>query len=559
VAQSGESRVLHQIISTVGSSLDLEEVLEAVVQLLSDASSVHACFVYFLEDGGERLVLRAASDPYADLVGEIVLERGEGLAWWALEHREPAFIRENALADPRVKYVRELEEERFQSLVAVPVLGKDGGPIGSILLHTEAPREFTEEEADFLVSSASLVAGAIENAHLYEEARRRVAELEQLTQLAEAVARAETLDELLPAVTERARHLLAARTCAVYLLEPDGEKLRLRAFSPLGAEVRQSLELTELSPELARRKRSATVSVPLMGGDELIGLLQAEGADELELARAVANQAAVALEKIDLIERLTEKNLIKDFFEELAGGRAFGNLAGRAERLSCDLEASHVVIAAGTADDRLESALSVVSPGSLFDRRDDSVRGLLRIPPSGGATLIEALRRVHGELATPVAIGVSNVCQGTTGFAAAFEEARHALIGSTVLRAKPALTTYDELGPYKYLLRMSLDGDIRDSYRDAVDRLVAYDVERSASLVLTLEEFLRRRGNISATSEALFVHPNTLRQRLRRISELSGINLRKDDWLMVEIAVKLVRLKQAVAPDTGNTSGADRV
>src|SRR5205814_4996135 len=167
LATSGERRVLHQIISTVGSSVELDEVLEAVVALLSEASAVHACFVYLVEDGGGRLVLRAASEPYEHLVGEIALERGEGLAWWALEHREPAFIRENALADPRVKYVPELEEESFQSLVAVPVLGKDGSPTGSILLHTEAPREFTAAEADCLASTASLVAGAIEHAHLY--------------------------------------------------------------------------------------------------------------------------------------------------------------------------------------------------------------------------------------------------------------------------------------------------------------------------------------------------------------------------------------------------------
>jgi DNA-binding PucR family transcriptional regulator len=128
-----------------------------------------------------------------------------------------------------------------------------------------------------------------------------------------------------------------------------------------------------------------------------------------------------------------------------------------------------------------------------------------------------------------------------------------------VLKGKPAVMTYDELGPYKYLLRMSLDGDVRDSYRDAINRLAAYDAERSASLLLTLEEFLHRRGNVSATSEALYVHPNTLRQRLRRISELSGIDLRKDDWLMVEIAVKLVRLKQALAPNASHTSDAQRV
>ena len=535
-------------------------MLEAVVELLSDASAVHACFVYFLEDGGARLVLRAASEPYEHLVGEIALERGEGLAWWAIEHREPAFIRENALADPRVKYVPELEEERFQSLVAVPVLGKDGGPVGSILLHTEAPREFTEGEADFLVSSASLVAGAIENARLYEEMRRRVGELESLTELAETVARAETVDELLPAVTERARALLGATVCSAYLLDRGREQLHLRASSPAGAAAPQILKLAQLGPELSRRKGKRRISLPLVASDELLGALTAEGSAAVELARAVANLTGVALKKIELIENLTEKNLIKDFFEELAGGRAeTGSVLTRAKRLGCSLDSPYLVLVAGPTDDRVVSALAAVAPGSLFDRREDAMRGLLRVPPAGSEVLIDAVRGVQAELAPSVAVGLSNVCRGAASFPSGFEEARHALLGSTVLQRKPGVITFDELGPYKYLLRMSLDADVRDSYREAVAKLADYDRERSTSLLLTLEEFLRRRGNISATSETLFVHPNTLRQRLRRISELCDLDLRTDDWLMIEIAVKLVRLKQTLERDGANTSSAFRV
>ena len=62
-------------------------------------------------------MLGAASGRYERFVDQIVLERGEGLAWWAADRREPAFIRENLLDDPRTKYVPELEEERFQSLL----------------------------------------------------------------------------------------------------------------------------------------------------------------------------------------------------------------------------------------------------------------------------------------------------------------------------------------------------------------------------------------------------------------------------------------------------------
>ncbi len=551
-APAGESRVLYRIISTVGSSLDLEEVLGAVVRLLSEASGVHACFVYLLDPGGDALVLRAASEPYAQLVGEIRLERGEGLAWWAAERKEPAFIRENALADSRNKFVPELDEERFQSLVSVPILGRDGSVVGVITLHTEAPREFTKGEVEFLVSSASLVAGAIENARLYDETRRRIEELEHLTELGETIARAETLAELLPAVTARGRRLLRAERCHLYLLDAGSEELRLCASTPEGGAPRETISLSELGPELRRGRRSR-VAQPLVANEELLGLLVADGTVEGDLAGAVANQAAVAIKKIELIEHLTEKNLIKDFFEELVRGVDPGVLDVRAARLGVDLDERHLVVMATPASDALERLLGSVAPGSLLDRRQDSIRALVPVPSDGEERLLDRLRGFHGELPDPSAVGVSNPCEGAPSFAAGFEEAEHALAGTSVLRAETGVMTYDELGPYKYLLRMSIDSGVRDAHREAIRRLAEYDANRSTFLLRTLEEFLRRRGNISATAEALYVHPNTLRQRLRRIQELSGVDLRRDDWLMVEIALKLVRLEGAI----GHTSAPE--
>ena len=553
VAPAAETRVLHEIVSTVASTLELDEVLPAVVRLLSEASAVHACFVYLVDGSGERLVLAAAGAPYERLIGEIALERGEGLAWWAAERREPAFIRENLLDDPRTKYVPELEEERFQSLVSVPILARDGALIGVISAHTVAPREFDQSEVDFLVSSASLVAGAIENARLYEEMRTRVGELEQLSALAESIAESQTMDELLPAVADRARELLLASACHIHLLEPGSEELEWRASSPPGGP-RRAIGLAELGPELARGGRASRLSVPLVAGDELVGLLVAEGSTAVDLARAVASQTAVGIKKIQLIERLTEKNLIKDFFEELAGGRGSGDLEGRAVRLRFDLDAAYVVLVAEPSDDALERALAAALPGSLFDRREDSLRALLRAPAAGTKRLVETVRTVHARLGTGSAVGLSSVCHGIASYAAGFDEARQAALGTAVLRREPAVTGFDELGAYKYLLRIALDGGVRDSTVDAVSKLADYDRQRGSSLLATLEEFLRRRGSISATSDALFVHPNTLRQRLRRIAELSGLDLRVDDWLLVEIAVKMVQLRAALGTAASDTS-----
>ena len=391
-----EERFLHEIISTVGSSVELWEVLEGVVRLLSEASAAHACFVYLLDRDRKKLVLRAASAPYASLVGEIELLRGEGLAWWAIEHRESAFIRENALDDPRVKYVPELEEERFQSLVAIPILGRRGDPIGAITLDTEAPREFTDSEVVLLVSTASLVAGAIENARLYDEMRLRVGELEHLTELAEAVAAAETVEALGPEVVRRSRDLLGRVGAPL----PAGRR-RGAAAAPLVGSARPG----STCDDRARRARARARAQPPGAAHHRLadrGRRAARRAHRRAHERArpgarVANQAAVALKKIQVLERLAEKNLIKDFFEDLAARRLGAAVEGRSARLGCDLDAPHVVIAAEPAGDALERALLGVARGSLVDRREQALRALVPVSAAGADRLLDELRAVHAD------------------------------------------------------------------------------------------------------------------------------------------------------------------
>jgi DNA-binding PucR family transcriptional regulator len=181
------------------------------------------------------------------------------------------------------------------------------------------------------------------------------------------------------------------------------------------------------------------------------------------------------------------------------------------------------------------------------------LRALVPLGASGADRPLEDLRRIHADFGSDAAIGVSSLCVGTEALGDGFEEARHALLAAALMRKDSGVLSYDELGAYKYLLRIAMESGARDATIDAVAKLAEYDRDRGAALLATLEEFLGRRGNISATSDALFVHPNTLRQRLRRIADLTGIDLRRDDWLMVEIAVKLVRLRSALGAATPHT------
>ena len=58
-----------------------------------------------------------------------------------------------------------------------------------------------------------------------------------------------------------------------------------------------------------------------------------------------------------------------------------------------------------------------------------------------------------------------------------------------------------------------------------VARLSAYDTEHGTNLVETLRAWLDAFGDVAVASAAMFVHANTFRYRLRRLTEVSGIDL----------------------------------
>src|SRR3954452_7751069 len=350
-----QSETLYAVIGVVASSPDLDRVLEGVVDLLTEATHCHACFVYLRD--GDRLRLRAASQVYAHLVGRVEFGLDEGLAGWVARKGTPEFIRDHALADPRMKYVAEIEEERFQSMVAVPIPARSGSALGTVVLHTEAPREFDEGVLTFLSHTASLVAGAIENARLYEDTRRRVEALTRLSSLTQAIAAIDGREELYRAVTDGVRELLRCDSCQLYLLDAETGRLELAAADPPGRpSPRDDAEGTAVLLDTLRRRGGPAAApggtrliAPVAAGAEHLGALAAtragppSGQEADELLRAVANQLAVALHKARLIERLTAENIVRDLFEALERGST-DVAEARARAAGCDLRRRHLLI-----------------------------------------------------------------------------------------------------------------------------------------------------------------------------------------------------------------------
>ena len=322
-----ENETLYAVIKTVSSSLDLDRVLAGIVEIATDATNCHAAFIYFVER--DRLLLRAASPQYSHLVGSLGWDIDEGLTGWVARTKTPEFIREHALDDPRMKYVPELEEEHFQSMVAVPVLARDGDVIGVVVLHTRRRASSTTECSTFSCTRRRSWPGAIENAKLFEGTRRRVDALTTLTQLSQAIAAVTLREDLYDAVTRGARQLLGADSCQIWRIDPDADELNLGGLRSAGRRGASRARGAADGADARRphgRRRGRAPDRPARGGRRAARAALLHGArarfddEDAELLHAVAHQTSVGLKKAELIERLTAENIVKDMFEALAAG-----------------------------------------------------------------------------------------------------------------------------------------------------------------------------------------------------------------------------------------------
>jgi DNA-binding PucR family transcriptional regulator len=281
-----------------------------------------------------------------------------------------------------------------------------------------------------------------------------------------------------------------------------------------------------------------------------------DGREEHELLRTVAHQLNLALEKAALIEQLTAENVVRDLFEALEAGKEdlvetrARAAAWRPAREAAILVAEQLPRAQspqGWSDraTRVEAGLRRLAQGTLVEVGDRMLRALVPLPYGAGNASWDGLQASLDELAREheVAIGLSEPRNGLEGGRLGLREAGDASRIARALKPGGGALSYTQLGAYKYLVRVPPGEAPRDRHFDAVVALVEYDQRRRSSLVATLAEYLSSRCSVSTSARALYIHPNTLRQRLSRIEKVSGLDLSSEDLLSLELAINLARLE----------------
>ena len=102
---------------------------------------------------------------------------------------------------------------------------------------------------------------------------------------------------------------------------------------------------------------------------------------------------------------------------------------------------------------------------------------------------------------------------------------------------------YEELGIVRLLLGSGDDPDLMTFIEEATGPLLAYDRDNDGSLIRTLRAFFDADCSQRVAAERLFIHHKTLRYRLERIKQLTGLDLsRHDDRMRADFALRLLQL-----------------
>lgn len=204
----------------------------------------------------------------------------------------------------------------------------------------------------------------------------------------------------------------------------------------------------------------------------------------------------------------------------LAAGAELGR-SHRSQRHVLTLERPDHAIVLLTADDRPD------------DRPDDPVRAL-------GAAMRERVL-AEAEAGCSCWIGIGGIRSDLADIQASYLEARRAADVAKVVQVLGPVVRSDELGVYGLLAELPQDtlaAGLPPGLRVLFDRAQGDD-----ALVETLETFLDNAGDVKQTAEQLHIHRTSLYYRLRRVEEISGLDLSLgDDRLALHLGLRIARL-----------------
>ncbi len=332
-------QAIHEVSERITAILDLDDLLPSVVRLIQERFGYHPVHIFTREDDG-ALAFRASTAEGEALtrLRRTAINQGNGIVGTAAEEGQPVLV-DDVRQDPR--YIG--DDWHTLSELAVPLRFGDRN-IGVLDVQSAEVGRFSEGDMFVMRTLADQIAVAIESARAFTAQREEAWTLNSLLQVAENIARASTLEDLLPAIVRLSPLLLGCDRCyclvwsrdqgtftplAAYGLKPDQRAAFVgapidEAAAPLLAEARRTMAPLALEDSGSRLYMCPPILGPFGGGALLALPLTARGAPlgmlvadydgpthrfterEMTLYAGIANQVAGALESALLAQEAAE-------------------------------------------------------------------------------------------------------------------------------------------------------------------------------------------------------------------------------------------------------------
>jgi signal transduction histidine kinase/putative methionine-R-sulfoxide reductase with GAF domain len=222
------SKALRDVGVALGTTLDLDGLLELILEKITEALEADRTTLYLLDEANDELVSQIAQ---GSEVRAIRLKIGHGIAGQVARTGKPLHV-QDAYEDPRFNPEWDLlSGYRTRSILAAPMKNHLGRTIGVVQVLNKTRGEFTEDDADILAALATQAAVSIDNSRLFMsvtqkniqlldtkvQLEHRVRDLKLLFDLEHAMGRAASLEELFLAVLGEAMRACEAKMGAVAL------------------------------------------------------------------------------------------------------------------------------------------------------------------------------------------------------------------------------------------------------------------------------------------------------------------------------------------------------
>jgi sugar diacid utilization regulator len=298
--------------------------------------------------------------------------------------------------------------------------------------------------------------------------------------------------------------------------------------------------------------------------DEQVGQLRVRSRSDGDLPspmvlRLILTLVASEVQRLRAPARASEL-AVSEFLHDLLGRRvvASDEIVARAEELGVDVSAGAAIVVVRaqlhvpTEEGWRERVVTVAERGARATvptavaassgRAGAEIVGseVVVLVPSTDASVAERVAEgVLRELAASLpghsfALGRSRFAADPGDLPRAGNEAllaANVAEGDATADDGPRVMAFDDTGAYRLLLSaMSEDpAELQRFYAETIEPLVAYDEQYETDLVVTVEAFLDADGNVAGTAQRLFTHRHTIRYRLERVRELSGLDVGSTD------------------------------